>query len=162
MTNHAHYLVEDDSLRLAIQLVEQYEPFHQFPKDSPKEGQLIGWVRRIGKQGISRGEGRTLLRSDLTGHLAALRAKIFMQDAERLGAPRIAVLLHLAMLMGAQHIVDWRELWDDLGRGDFNAAANHLLLSEWPSLIGDSLQERMRAVALQDILRHGEMPRKPA
>lgn len=154
-----HYLVEEDSLRHAVRLIETYETFHAHPHDSPKDGLIIGFLRRVGKNGITLGEARTMLRADLTGHLAALRAKIFMQDADRLGAPRIAVLLHLAQVMGVERVVGWRDLWADMGRGDFEAAANHLLLSEWPSLIGETIQQRMRAVALQQILRTGAIPK---
>jgi len=154
-----HYVVEDESLHNAVALIERFETFHAFPHES-KEGVVIGFLRRLGRRGITLGEARTMLRADLTGHLAALRAQIFQQDADRLGAPRVAVLLHLAQVMGVERVVDWRDLWDDLRRDDFENAANHLLLSEWPSLIGDTLNERMRAVALQQILRTGRMPGK--
>lgn len=154
-----HYVVEDESLRNAVSLVERFETFHAFPHES-KDGVVIGFLRRLSRRGITLGEARTMLRADLTGHLGSLRSLIFQQDADRLGSPRVAVLLHLAQVMGVERVVGWRDLWDDLRCGDFEAAANHLLLSEWPSLIGDTLNERMRAVALQQILRTGQMPGK--
>lgn len=158
----AHYHVEDEALRNAVRLIEDYEPFHAHPHESPRHGgTIIGWLRRLSKQGISSGEARIMLRGDLTGHLASLRARIFALGVESLGAPRIAVLLHLAQLMGAGRIVEWQALWSDLGEGQYDRAANHLLMSEWPSLMGDSFQERIRAVALQQILRTGQMPDKP-
>ncbi|HVI60130.1 MAG TPA: hypothetical protein VM619_14825 [Luteimonas sp.] len=157
-----HYLVEDDSLRNAVQLIEQYETFHAHPHTTPRDGVVIGFLRRLGTKGITLGEARVMLRGDLTGHLATLRNRIFSQDATRLGAPRIAVILHLAQVMGVQYIADWRALWADLSAGDFDAAANLLLLSEWPRLIGETLQERQRAVVLQQILRTGVMPPKGA
>lgn len=162
MATNAHYLVEGDSLRHAMRLVETYETFHAYPKESAREGLIVGWLRRLGNEGISRGEGLTLLRADLTRRMAALRAKIFMQDAERLGAPRIAVLLHLALVMGERRVIEWDDLWADLARGDYETATDHLLLSEWPSLVGDTQKERERAVALQRILRTGVMPARAA
>lgn len=157
----AHYALEDESLREAMKLVETYEPFHALPHDLPREGVVIGFLRRIGqgKKGITRGEGLNLLRGDLIGHLADLRRRIFSADAERLGAPRIAVLLHLAHVLTVQRVVAWDELWNDLSRGAFDDAANHLLLSEWPAHYGTDL-ERRRAVVLQQILRTGVLPRK--
>lgn len=158
-----HYELEGDSLREAVKLVEMYEPFHAFPHEVPREGPVIGFLRRIGqgRKGITRGEGLTLLRGDLLEHLNALRARIFTTDAEMLGAPRIAVLLHLAHVLGVRRVVDWQELWGDLRRGAFDDAANHLLLSEWPAHY-DTARERQRAVALQQILRTGVLPRRMA
>lgn len=76
-----------------------------------------------------------------------------------LGAPRIAVLLHLSHVLGARRVVEWNELWDDLRRGAFDDAANHLLLSEWPAHYDTDL-ERQRAVTLQQILRTGVLMRR--
>lgn len=157
----SHHMIENDSLREAIKLVETFEPFHALPHDVPREGPVIGFLRRIGRgnKGISRGEGLTLLRGDLVEYLDALRARIFMADAEMIGAPRIAVLLHLSLVLGVRRVVDWVELWEDLRRGAFDDAANHLLLSEWPAHFDTEL-ERQRAVVLQQILRTGVVPRR--
>ena len=148
---------EDLAKSIALRLIQRHEQFRAHPTPDGHGGVVIGWLRKFSRKGISHKAATLMLREDLDEAMQALRSKIVMVGQDQLGASRVAVLLHLAMLpeIGAARVLGWDALWAALSTANWNDAADALLLTEWPVVVGGARESMVRAVALQRVLRTG-------
>lgn len=153
----AFHAFEDLAKSIALRLVQRHEPFLAQPAPDGHGGTMIGFLRALGRKGITRQAATHMLRDDLDEAMVALRARIAAVGHERLGAARAAVLLHLALLpeIGAARVLSWESLWSALASERWNDAADALLLTEWPTVMTGTTQQRVRGVALQRVIRTG-------
>lgn len=148
---------EDLAKSIALRLIQRHEPFLSQPAADGQGGIVIGWLRSLGKKGITKQAATHMLREDLDEAMLTLRSRIASVGHERLGAARAGVLLHLAMLpeIGAARMLTWESLWAALSAERWNDAADALLLTEWPTVMTGTSQQRVRGVALQRVIRTG-------
>ncbi|MGH8028048.1 MAG: hypothetical protein ACREO0_15115 [Pseudoxanthomonas sp.] len=146
------------AMSIALRLVKKHQTFHPHPTADRNGVTLIGWLRNLGKRGISQQAGTQMLNEDLNDTMQALRARIFSIGHERLGEARGAALLFLAMLpeLGADKVLAWDDMWGHLSRSEWEEAAEALQMTGFAAAMAGTLQERARAVALQRVLRTGK------
>lgn len=148
---------EDLAKSIALRLIQRHEPFRAQPTPDGHGGMIIGWLRKLSGKGISRQAATHMLKEDLDEAMAAMRTRIVSVGHEQLGYARVGVILHLAMLpeLGAAKVLGWTSFWEALGNGNWNDAADALLLTEWPAMMAGSRETMVRAVALQSVIRTG-------
>lgn len=151
------YAFEDLAKSIALRLIQRHEPFLSHPAPDGQGGTVIGFLRSFGRKGITKQAATHMLREDLDEAMTTLRARIASVGHERLGAARAGVLLHLAMLpeIGAARVLSWDSLWAALRTERWHDAADALLLTEWPTVMTGTTQQRVRGVALQRVIRTG-------
>jgi hypothetical protein len=152
-----HAMREAHAQRLAEALVRQYSPFRSIPARDAAGILMLGFDRRIERDGITRAEGDYLLANDVRHLMRALRGLFW--GLPNLCEARQAVMLNVAHLLGIEKVRTLHGLWGALKREDYGEAADQILLSEWPSLVGDSVAERRRAIELVNVMRTGVLRR---
>lgn len=150
---------EAHSQRLAESLVKQYSPFRSIPARDAAGVMMLGFDRRIERDGITRVEGDFMLANDVRKTMACLRGLFW--GLPNLGEARQAVMLNVAFVLSVEKVRTMASLWGALKREDYNEAADQILLSEWPALVGQSLVERRRAIDLVNAMRTGVLRRHP-
>ncbi len=149
---------EDLAKSIAQRLIRRHEPFQSHPTPDGHGGTVIGWLRSLGRKGISQRAATTMLVEDLEEAAVALRVKIAQCGQDKLGEARAAVLLYMALLpeIGLDRVLRWDAMWIALRAGDWDEAADALLLTEWPEVMTGSREKVVRGVALQRVIRTGK------
>lgn len=146
------------AMSIALRMVKKHQTFHPHPKTDGNGVTLIGWLRNLGKRGISQQAGTHMLNEDLNDTMQALRQRIAWIGHEKLGEARGAALLFIAMLpeFGIETVLGWRSMWDNLAEGRWEEAAEDLQMTGFATAMAGTPGERARAVALQRVLRTGK------
>lgn len=152
-------LREAHAQRIAQVAVRQYTSFRSMPERDVAGVLMVGYLRRIERDGVTQQEADLLLLNDLRRVSAQIRR--FMFPLLRLNEVRMAVILHLAFVLGADAVKAMKALWDALRAEDYETAADVMLLSDWPTQVGRDLDERRRAVDLVRMMRTGHNKRAP-
>lgn len=142
-------------MRAALHSVQKLERYHDTPQQDGGVTRL-GWLWDVLRKPIHREQAEVRLRADLFGELRALRGRVWTLPA--LDDVRAAVLVHAALALGQQRLLDNRPLWEALRVQDYDAAEHVLLSSHWPALAGDDAHARARLLALTRALRTGVPP----
>jgi len=150
---HTLAMREAHAQRLAESLYKQYSPFRSMPARDAAGVLMLGFDRRVERDGISRVEADYLLANDVRKVLISLRGLLWgVQDLCEI---RQAVIANVAMVLGLDRVRAMHGLWDALRRRDYIEAADQILLSDWPTHVGHTLDERRRAIALCNAMRTG-------
>lgn len=154
----AFYAFEELAKSIAQRLIKRHEPFRAQPTPDGHGGTVIGFLRNLGRKGISTRAATHMLVEDLDEAATALRPKIAQCGEERLGEARAAVLLYMALLpeLGVERVLRWDAMWIALRNGDWDEAADALLLTEWPEVMTGTREKVVRGVALQRVIRTGK------
>lgn len=142
-------------IKEAIQSITTLERFHGKPTQVAG-AVLLGYHHKINEQDLSDEQGVAILAHDLdriTNRLRQHTAKL-----THLCEARIAVILHLGLVLGADRLEGMKAFWAALRANDFEKAGEEALLSEWPSLVGTDEASRRRVIVLDRVLRIGEWP----
>lgn len=145
------------AISIALRMVKKHQTFHPYPVSDGHGGTIIGWLRNLGKRGISQQAGTQMLNEDLNEAMQAMSVRIGMIGHDRLGAPRVGALLFLARLpeIGLDRVMNWESLWRELAAERWEEAAEALQMTGWAAAMAGTIQERARAVALQRVIRTG-------
>lgn len=146
------------AMSIALRMVKKHQTFHPHPKQDRTGVVLIGWLRNLGKRGISQQAGTHMLNEDLNDTMQALRQRIAWIGHEKLGPARGGALLFIAMLpeLGVETVLGWRSMWDNLAAERWEEAAEDLQMTGFATAMAGTPGERARAVALQRVLRTGK------
>jgi hypothetical protein len=156
---HEQELREAHAQRLAETLVKRHAIFNSLPARDAAGILMLGFERRIERDGISRTEADFMLANDVRRTITALRGLFW--GLPRLNEARQAVIINVAIVLGGETVRSMHSLWGALKREDYSEAADLILLSEWPALVGKTLAERRRAVDLVNTMRSGALGRIP-
>lgn len=143
---------------LAVATIKQYTPFRALPTQVAK-ALLIGYDHDLHQYPMTEHEGEMLLVRDVERAFNALRNNLF--PLLEISPVRMAVVLHLALVMGFERVHKLPGFWPALKAGDYEAAADAVLLSEWRELIGNEPHNKRRAVDLLYALRTGNFRDAP-
>ena len=152
---HQFALREAHAQRLAEALIKQYAPVRSVPARDAAGVLMLDFDRRIERDGISRAEADFLLANDVRKTMQALRDLFW--GVPDLSEARQAVIANVAFLLTVEKVRAMHALWAALKRHDYDEAADLILLSEWPALVGDSIAARRRALDLMNTMRTGVM-----
>lgn len=149
----AHLDREDRIMRAALGSVQRLERYHPTPANDGGELRL-GWLWTLMRRPLPRPLAEAKLRSDIYGQLRTLRARIWtLPDLDDV---RAGVLVHVALALGEQRLLNNRDLWAALQAQNYDAAEHVLLRSNWPSVAGDDAHARDRILDLARQMRTGE------
>lgn len=137
---------------LAVATIKQYTPFRALPTPVARS-LLIGYDHDLNRYPMTEADGDALLVRDVERAYHELRNNLF--PLLEVSPVRMAVILHLAIVMGWDRVHRLPGLWPAMKSGDYEAAADAVLLSEWRELIGDEPHNKRRAVDLLYALRTG-------
>jgi lysozyme len=132
--------------RLLAQL-EADEGYRQHPYGDGAGNLTVGFGRNLTDVGISEAEARILLANDLDAAVDAVAAR--WPWTGTLPEARQAVLLNMAVNLGAPRLAGFTRMWAALRDGDPDRAAREMLDSLWARQVG------ARAVRLADQMRRG-------
>ncbi len=132
-----------NEIGIAIAQLRQDEGFRRFPYLDTKGISTIGYGRNLRAEGISPDEARVLLENDVQRVEEHLYTFPWWDG---LSVARRAVLINMAVNMGVDGLLQFREMIAALQTGDYNAAAEAMLNSVWARQVGD------RAVRLAGIM----------
>lgn len=152
---------EDVAMDLASQHVARFAPFRKLPVEVPLR--LISDYRKILAGGKLTGDDISLIvRRDLKLAIEKLRGLTLQM--EHLNSVRLAVLIHVAVLVGVEKLEKMGDLWRALRERRYEDAADALLRSEWPIVVaGDpATDDKDRVIELLRMMRSGELPFPPS
>lgn len=150
---HAFYERERLAIEQAVYSIIGYEPFYATPTRIGDDI-ILGYLWSIDKLGVSQAVARVQLEERLKSTIGTMRKRLFR--CRDLTPDRIAVMLHVALALGAGRVMDMHKVWEAMEHGNYDTAADELLLSEWPVALGFDDFCRRRIVSLANVLRHGE------
>lgn len=151
----AFYDSEDAALHAARVSVMGYPPHSQLPEPTPHR-LIDDYKTFLAKPGVSRVEGEFLATHDLILIANAIRSKVFgLSGHAPLNVARHAVLLHVAYYLGPDRLKAMDMLWEALGRSNYEQAADELLFSAWPIILGPTDHAKRRVADLLRQLRTG-------
>jgi len=118
-----------------------------FPYKDTVGKTTIGVGRNLDDEGISDDEAMTLLRNDITEHLAALDQQLpWWRGMDEV---RQRVIANMAFNMGIETLLTFKNTLAAMERGDYDAAANGMSASAWARQVG------VRATRLVEMMRDG-------
>lgn len=150
---HAFYEREKKAIEQAVALIIGIEPFYSAPTRIGDDI-ILGYLWSIDKLGVSQSVARVQLEERLKTTISLMRMRLF--QCRDLTPDRIGVMLHVALALGANRVLEMAKVWAAMEAGDYDTAADELLLSEWPVALGFDDFCRRRIVSLANVLRHGE------
>jgi len=125
---------EDEAMAVAESHMWQFSPLHNLP-DAVTLRFLSTYRKVLADRGFNKSEISTMLRNDLAICTQGLRDHT--ASMLYLGSARHGVLLHVAMLIGVDKVIHMQGLWEALRLKNFEAASEALLMSQWPSMVGN-------------------------
>lgn len=149
------HMREQHAAEIAAGQIKRYAMFSRMPVKDAAGALVIGYERKLSVVGLSEAEADILLKNDIHAAIAAIRLKTF--GLPKLSEPRLAVVAHLALLLGAPLVQTLTEFWRALRAEDYEAAADEMLLSVWPRLIGNEARDKQRALDLVFMMRTGNV-----
>lgn len=143
---------EQQAKALAGEQFLKYNPFLNLPNQVTMRV-LDDYRRMLISKNVTGDELREMISNDFTKACEGLRSKTASMIF--IGAPRHAVLLHVALLVGIEATLALRNMWAALRDKNWEKAADELLLSEWPRMAGSDISERQRVIDLVHVMRSG-------
>lgn len=138
----------------AMEMIPAYPPFSHLP--ATVNGRMLAEFARIAEtKVVSRLEMQAMLQNTLPEYLAGLRLRVLTHP--NLGSMRIAVLVHVAMVIGLPCLLGMDRLWIAVKANRWDEGARVLLKSNWPGTASTEV-ERDRIVDIADIFRTGTAP----
>jgi len=139
------------ALDLAKQLIQTEEGLNLKIYPDSKATWAIGWGRNLSLKGISKDEADLLLTNDLKGNQEAVD-RLFSDSAlSCMGEARQAVLMSMAHQLGAFGLSKFRRMIAALDQGDWVAASQEALDSQW------ARQTPARAQRAAEVLKTGKL-----
>lgn len=135
--------------KMVAQLV-LHEGLRQFPYKDTVGKLTIGVGRNLTDKGLSHPEIHLLLSNDIQGSWDGLTTSLPWVKA--LDEARQRVLLDMAFNLGLQGLLKFKATLAAVKRGDYYAAADHMMKSKWAKQVGP------RAVRLAHMMREGHDP----
>lgn len=148
------YARERHAIDLAADQIKRYAIFSRVPMKDAAGMLVVGYERKIGIVGVSEEEADIMLRNDLADVLRAIRRNVF--GAPKLSEARLAVVAHLCLLLGVEHVRQLGEFWRAIAANDYETAADEMMLSAWPRFIGEQARDKQRALDLLFMMRTGQ------
>lgn len=145
---------EANAVEVAIRHITGYAPFVGAATEIEERG--IGAFERLGAtRAVTGSEMTELLARDLRRFVRSLRPKTAIYP--QMGQVRLAVLAHVAMVIGSKPLMACRPLWDAISGNLWDDASDALLMTRWPEKAkGDD--ERRRVLELARMMRTGMVP----
>lgn len=148
-------LAEANAQKIASVAIKRYEPLRLIPDRVAAGMLMLGYRRNIEEQGITQVEADVMLFNDVQDVMAKIRPQTFPLMS-RLNDARLAVVLHLAFVMGVDEVRSLDGFWNAIRSNDFEGASEELMLSEWPErFVSDN--DRRRALDLVATMRTGKV-----
>jgi hypothetical protein len=155
-TTAAELVRRDEHARqIAVVLIQKVEPMHTTPRHDSTGQQVIGYLRRFETTELGRDEARYMLNKDVERDYDALRPQL--HTLIHLNAERRAVILHMARAMTVDAVKKMDRFWGYLRASNYQQAANEMLRSAWPSIVGNAEVDRERALELFQIMLTGRL-----
>ena len=130
-------------------LIRRHEGLRLKPYVDTRGHLTIGYGRALSIVGISGDEAEAMLHHDVAGAMDSLsRLKWFAP----LDEVRRAALVDMAFNLGWARMQEFGHFLDAMERGDFQAAAQEMMNSEWARQVGTRAQE------LSAMVRTGSWP----
>ena len=146
------FQAEERAMQMAHAHFEQYNPFLKLPAQVTLRV-LKDYRKALANINITGAEASMMIGNDL--HKCALALRGMTAGMLYLGSARHAVLLHVGLLIGVKALCEHEALWVALRARNYEKAHDELMLTDWPRLVGDELDERRRVLDLARILRTG-------
>lgn len=143
---------ESEAMKVAERHLGFYSPFRQLP-DEVEFRTIADYTRLLLGRGIAKHEVPGLLETDLSAACNALRS--WTLNMPWLSSIQVAALIHVAMHVGLPTIKAMDGLWQALKAKRFDQAADEILMSNWPRLVGNEPEERRRVIDISNMLRSG-------
>lgn len=138
----------------AMEMIPSYPPFSHLP--AMVNGRTLAEFSSIAEtKVVSLIEMKTMLQNTLPEYLAGLRMRSLQHP--NLGSMRIAVLVHVAMVIGLPSLLGMNALWIAVKANRWDEGARVLLKSHWPGS-ATTEAERDRIVDIADMFRTGTSP----
>lgn len=146
--------MEATAMEIAVRHAMSHEPFASLA-EGLQERDIEAFGRIAASQQVTRSEMVPLVAKDVERYIHRLRTQTLLYP--EMGAVRLAVLGHVAMVLKPAVLARLRPLWDAISRNDWQTAANELLLSNWPDK-AKTQSDRRRVIELADMMRTGLAP----
>lgn len=148
---------ESDIMDAVVNSVKAVEPFYARPSKIGNDI-MLGWSWAIQKKEISPRVAEEKLREDVGEVLRELRTELWRLQA--LEIPRLAVLIHLSLVLGVAQVKGMTNLWHALDVKDYENAHDILLMTNWPSIMSTGSEEgKYRVIAMCRTMRTGQSPK---
>lgn len=157
---NAHQLEIRDhhAQQLAEIIIRRFAAFHDVPTQDAAGNLVLGWERRMREWPLSPEEGDYLLRQQLKRVHKAMMENTF--PLLKANEARIAVVLHLCVVLGVQEVKQMHMFWACMRNEDYDGAADQVLLSMWPQFVGNEPRDKHRAIEMIYSLRTGKVKSK--
>lgn len=130
--------------------IERHEGYRQFVYTDSLGHPTVGIGRALDTRGVTHDEARYLLENDIAQETAAIR--VALPWVSSLDETRFGVLVEMAFQLGTEGVMKFHQALGAMARGDWDAAADQMLDSEWAK------QTPARAQELAQIMRSGIAP----
>jgi len=145
---------EAHAAEVAIRHIGAYAPFIGATESVEDRG-ITAYERIASTRAVSKAEMTELLGRDIRRFVRTLRPRTAIYP--QLGSVRLAVLAHVAMVIGSPALMACRPLWDAISQARWDDAQDTLLLTRWPErAVSDD--ERRRMLELARMMRTGVVP----
>lgn len=157
---HDAALIEDfersvrEAKMIALEHIPAYPPFSFLP-DRVNNRMMAEFARIADTKAVSKPELTAMLDTTISGYLDAIQNRIILHP--NLGSVRIAVLVHVAMVVGHTALMDMQKLWAAVRDNRWDEGARCLLKSKWPGTAATE-QEQDRIVDIAEMFRTGTAP----
>lgn len=108
----------------------------------------VGYGRNLEDVGISRDEADFMLDNDID---QVERQLDTVDEYRDLDPVRQTVIANMAFNLGFAGLMGFKNMWEAIGRRDWNSASKEMMQSKWARQVG------VRAVELSEIMRTGEV-----
>jgi hypothetical protein len=145
---------EARAAEVAMQHITAYAPFAGASDDIDERG-IRAFERIAATKAVAKAEMTELLGRDLRRFVRMLRPKTVIYP--QMGSVRLAVLAHVAMVIGKQALMDCKPLWDAISESRWDDAQDTLIMTKWPER-ATTEDERRRVLELARMMRTGLVP----
>jgi len=145
---------EAHAAEVAMQHISAYAPFLGAIEAVEDRG-ISSFERIASTRAVSKAEMTDLLGRDIRRFVRSLRPRTVIYP--QLGSVRLAVLAHVAMVIGTHALMQCRELWDAISQSRWDDAQDVLLMTRWPERATGN-GERRRMLELARMMRTGLVP----
>lgn len=139
---------------VAMQHIGAYAPFLGALETVDDRG-ISSFERIASTRAVSKAEMNELLSRDIRRFVRSLRTRTAIYP--QLGSVRLAVLAHIAMVIGTQELMRRKDLWDAISQSRWDDAQDVLLMTKWPERASTD-DERRRVLELSRMMRTGVVP----
>jgi hypothetical protein len=147
-------VTEARAAEVAMQHITAYAPFVSATEEID-ERSISAFERLAATRAVGKTEMTELLGRDIRRFVRSLRSKTVIYP--QMGSVRLAVLAHVAMVIGQRALMECRPLWDAISGSRWDDASDALLLTRWPEKAKVE-EERRRVLELARMMRTGSQP----